>query len=386
MLRLLALLCMVAVASCTTVIVTFTDNLPVSVGNHSDASAPTPQVAPRSIPEVTLVSDLPFLGEAIYKGNDPDADAEEVCDIIMMYANVETCEGDGTVGLHQPTTTASPNDPSYSSQTYLNTTNTVGLWQQGVFGNRNVRIGIIDSGVDLGNTDLAPSLWTNPDPNDSMARCASFLNGNGTGDCQDQQGHGTWVAGAIGAVTNNNYLIAGGVQLPTLVVCKYIDGSGNGQISDALLCFNWLASKNVQVISCSWGTSSNSNGLQQALSKLSSAGIFISTSAGNNGVSTDSSPQYPSSYSATMSAVVAVAATASDNALWPRSNYGNMTVQLAAPGVSLPGLGLGNTVVQETGSSMVSLLQHQHLESRAWLTFSFPTHSTTYIKPTYVDK
>ena len=352
---LLLLALMLADARAVTVIVTFTDNLPVSVGNGTDASAPTPQVAPVNIPGVTLVADLPFLGEAIYSSVDPDVDYDTVCDLIMMRENVETCEPDSGTILDQ---TATPNDPNYSQQTYLNTTNTVGLWQQGVFGNRNVRIGIIDSGVDLANPDLLPSLWTNPNTGDDGSgapgdtRCASFLGGVGSGDCQDQQGHGTWVAGAIGAVSNDNLLISGAVQLPTLVICKYIDSTGNGQISDALLCFNWLASKNVQVISCSWGTSSNSNGLQQALSKLSSAGVFISTSAGNNGVSTDTSPQYPSAYSATMSAVVGVAAVDSTGALWSRSNYGNMTVQLAAPGVSLIGLGLGNTTLRDTGSSM----------------------------------
>lgn len=168
--------------------------------------------------------------------------------------------------------------------------------------------------------------------------------------------HGTFVAGEIAAVANNMVDVAGAVQLPTLIPCQYMDGSGNGQIADALMCFNWLASKGVQLISCSWGTTSASAGLQQALSKLSGSGIFISTSAGNNGVSTDTSPQYPSAYSSSLSALVAVAATDNTGALWPRSNYGNMTVQLAAPGVNILGLGLDNTTTRESGTSMLSPL------------------------------
>lgn len=132
-----------------------------------------------------------------------------------------------------------------------------------------------------------------------------------------------------------------------------MDASGNGQISDALMCFNWLASKGVQVISCSWGTTNPTAGLQQALSRLSMAGILISTSAGNNGLSTDTSPQFPSAYSSTLSALVSVAATDASGALWTRSNYGNMTVQLAAPGVNIIGLGTDSTTIQLTGSSMV---------------------------------
>ena len=159
-------------------------------------------------------------------------------------------------------------------------------------------------------------------------------------------------AGEIVAAANNGQLIAGIVQRPTLIPCQYIDATGNGMISDALLCFNWLASKNVQVISCSWGTSTGTTALQQAVMRLSGLGIFISTSAGNNGVNTDNSPQYPSAYSASMSAVIAVAATDSTGAIWSRSNYGPTTVQIAAPGVNIPGLALGGGIKLDVGTSM----------------------------------
>ena len=457
-----------------TVLVTFVDNLPVSVGNGSDASAPTPQIAPHAIPGVTLVSNIPALGIAIYRGTRPDQDSDELCDLIMTYRNVETCEPDSDTTIDQ---TALPNDPVYPAQTYLNTTGTVALWQQNVFGNRNVRIGVIDTGVDLQNADIIPSLWTNTaekagdvdndgDGVPGDVHCASFLGGTASGNCEDGSGHGSWVAGAfhtlaksptrpfvrirrlvhsfhvvvrprsrvafephdtpsgrihfrqpasfqcfiscrvnahgqvgvqadqtehvhytelvnithlslravdsakcgvknsgvlrcafcagaIAAAVNNGYAIAGGVQLATLLPCQYLDGSGNGVISDAIQCFGWLASKNVQVISCSWGTTSNSAALQQAVSKLSAAGVFISTSAGNNGISTDNSPQYPSAYSMTMSAVVSVAATDGSGGLWTRSNYGSGTVQLAAPGVSVVSLGLDNTTKTLSGTSMV---------------------------------
>lgn len=161
----------------------------------------------------------------------------------------------------------------------------------------------------------------------------------------------------MAAVTNNGQLIAGIVQRPTLIPCQYIDESGNGMISDALLCFNWLASRQVQVISCSWGTTVGTTALQQAVMRLSDAGIFISTSAGNNGINTDNSPQYPSAYSATMPSVVGVAALDNNGAIWTRSNYGTRTVQLAAPAVSLIGLGLAGGTKEESGTSMVCFSQ-----------------------------
>lgn len=164
-------------------------------------------------------------------------------------------------------------------------------------------------------------------------------------------------------MTNNGQLIAGIVQRPTLLPCQYIDASGNGQISDALSCFNWLASKRVQVISCSWGTTVGGTALQQAVMRLSNAGILISTSAGNNGVNTDNSPQYPSAYSGTMSSVLAAAALDTTGGIWSRSNYGNQTVQLAAPGVNVIGLGLGSTTRPDTGSSMVSILSSIRMDT-----------------------
>lgn len=336
-----------------TVIVTFSEDPPVNVGNSTDAAVSAPAVAPTEVPGVQLVAVLPFLGEAVYRGTREDQDFEDVCDAVMMHDNVETCEPDSGTVLDQ---TAVPNDPSYPQQDYLNTTGVVALWQQSVFGSPAVRVGIIDSGVDLGNQDLMPSLWTNPAPGSAGVpgdvHCASFLNGDASGNCSDGVGHGTWVAGAVGAATNNMLDVAGIVQRPTLIPCRYIDQTGNGQISDALLCFNWLAGKNVQIISCSWGTQSSTTALQQALARLVGLGIFVSTSAGNNGVSTDTSPQYPSAYSQNLDGLVSVAATDSTGAIWPRSNYGNRTVQLAAPGVSLPGLGLDNRLQVLSGTSM----------------------------------
>lgn len=176
-------------SSLATVLVTFSSDLPVSVG-VGNSSAPTPQIVPDNVPGVTLVADLPYLGEAVYRASSPQQDVDDVCDLVMMYRNVETCEPDSSTILDQ---TAQPNDPAYPQQTYLNTTNVVGLWQQKVFGNPAVRIGIIDSGVDLNNPDVVPSLWTNPNPGDDDGvpddlHCASFLGGVASGNCTDSNG------------------------------------------------------------------------------------------------------------------------------------------------------------------------------------------------------
>lgn len=191
MIRSVLLTLYVACASASsTVIVTFMDDLPVGVGNGSDSSQATAPVAGDDIPGVRLVADLPYLGEAIYEGLSDSQDVDDVCDVVMMYRNIETCEPDSSGTIDQIST---PNDLAYPAQAYLNTTGVVTLWQQNIFGNKNIRIGIIDSGVDLLNPDLAPSLWTNPNPDDNDGvpddvHCASFIGGVASGNCSDMNG------------------------------------------------------------------------------------------------------------------------------------------------------------------------------------------------------
>ena len=73
-------------------------------------------------------------------------------------------------------------------------------------------------------------------------------------------------------------------------------------------------------------------------------------SAGNEGVNTDTTNHYPSSFNSDI--ILAVGATDQTDAWWARSNYGTKTVHVAAPGVSVLGLGLGGTYITLTGTSM----------------------------------
>lgn len=77
----------------------------------------------------------------------------------------------------------------------------------------------------------------------------------------DDNGHGTFVAGVIGAVTNNAMGIAGIAQSVSLIACKFLDATGNGQLSDAIKCFEYCISKGAHVISNSWGRSDTSPAL-----------------------------------------------------------------------------------------------------------------------------
>lgn len=159
-------------------------------------------------------------------------------------------------------------------------------------------------------------------------------------------------AGVVGAVSNNGVGVTGAVQRPAMLICRFMDATGSGSLADAALCFDWCISQQAAVISCSFGGTTFSQTLQAAVQAASAQNVFVSTSAGNEGISNDATKHYPSAYAQTLPGVVAVAASDSSNALWPRSNYGPLSVQLAAPGVSVLGLGLGGTYITDTGTSM----------------------------------
>jgi len=203
----------------------------------------------------------------------------------------------------------------------------------------------VRAGIDITHEDLQTNVVTG----------ASFVGGvQSNVSFKDQAGHGTFVAGEIGATTNNGLGVTGVAQLVSLYICQFIGASGDGDISSAALCIDWCLANNVHVISSSWGSSQYLQTLDAAVGTVSTRGVVFVASAGNSGLNTDTTPQYPSGFSAQDDGVISVAAVDSTGALWSGSNYGNRTVTLAAPGVQLRGLGLGSTYTQLTGTSMAS--------------------------------
>ena len=94
---------------------------------------------------------------------------------------------------------------------------------------------------------------------------ADFVDGSTDGNCQDQNGHGTFVAGVVGAVGNNDVGVTGVNQVASIVTCRFMDATGNGWVSDAIRCFDYCMSFDTQVLSNSWGGVAYSDSLQVKL-------------------------------------------------------------------------------------------------------------------------
>jgi subtilisin family serine protease len=154
-----------------------------------------------------------------------------------------------------------------------------------------------------------------------------------SGDVNDESGHGTHVAGIIGAVGNNGKGSVGVTWQVQLMPCKFIGPSGEGATSDAVAAIDFARTHGAQVINASWGDGASSLALRNSINRARTAGIIFVAAAGNNGVNNDLKPNYPSSYPADN--IIAVGASDRNDRMASFSDYGITTVDLLAPGVGI---------------------------------------------------
>ncbi|KFM23720.1 Thermophilic serine proteinase [Auxenochlorella protothecoides] len=168
----------------------------------------------------------------------------------------------------------------------------------------------------------------------------------------DELGHGSHVAGIVGAAGSNALLVSGVVWGNVdLLACRFIDGDGLGRTSAAVDCVNYCLAQGARVIQASWGGAAAPNAaMQAAMEAAEAADALIVVSAGNDDRDLDAEPQYPASYAAERANVLAVAAVGRAGALSSFSNRGAGTVALAAPGEAilstLPGNATGRLLLE----------------------------------------
>jgi subtilisin family serine protease len=276
------------------------------------------------------------------------------------------------------TAAALPNDPSFSRLYGLhNTGQTGGLADADIdaaeawdvtTGSRSVVVSVIDTGVDYRHPDLAANVWTNPrevagdridnDGNGYVDDVYGWDFANNDADPFDDEGHGTHVAGTIGAVGNNGTGVTGVNWQVSIMALKFLDANGSGTTSAAIAAINYATKMrrdfgvNIVATNNSWGGGGFSSSLQNAINAGGSAGILFVAAAGNEGVNNDTTPSYPASYSS--GSIIAVAATDSSNRLASFSNYGATSVDVAAPGVGILSTTPNNTYASYSGTSMAT--------------------------------
>jgi len=198
---------------------------------------------------------------------------------------------------------------------------------------------IIDSGIDFDHSDLTVD----------QTRSRSFVEGQTSAN--DQNGHGTHVAGIIGA-KNNTIGVLGVASGASLVALKVLDKDGEGNLSyiiQALAYINTTAAAG-DVVNMSVGGESGSSILDQQVQNTAARGIYFAIAAGNdNKLANLSSPARVNAQN-----VYTVSAVDSLDNFASFSNYGNDVVDFAAPGVRILSTWMNNKYAYASGTSMAA--------------------------------
>ena len=216
------------------------------------------------------------------------------------------------------------NDPYYSDQYAIPMMEVDQAWAIEE-GSPDYLIAIIDTGIDTDHPEFSGRI--------SQRSYNAVTEEVGIAVVEDDQGHGTNVAGVIGAIKNNNQGIAGIVQNSMLLIIKAnnIDDSSTSEdesetYSDSTLtkAIRYAIQQGADVINMSLGGPSYNNTVQNAINDAYEAGVIIVASSGNNG---NSELQYPASYQH----VISVGAVEEDMNIASYSTH-NQHVDLSAPG------------------------------------------------------
>jgi subtilisin family serine protease/subtilisin-like proprotein convertase family protein len=252
-----------------------------------------------------------------------------------------------------------PNDPYFTSNMLwgLQKINAPAAWDH-TTGSSNVIVAIIDTGIDYNHQDLQGNLWTNPgnvagDGIGNDYHGANFTSlTTTTGNVLDDNGHGSHVAGIIGAVGNNGTGVVGVNWHVQLMALKFLDANGSGYTSGAVRAIDYAIAHGANIINASWGGGGFDQALSDAIGRARQAGVIFVAAAGNSGSNNDTTPFYPAGYNSDN--VVTVAASDQNDQPASFSNYGPHSVDLYAPGVGIWSTTPNNTYASYSGTSMAT--------------------------------
>lgn len=267
-----------------------------------------------------------------------------------------------------------PSDPRFAEQWGLDNTGQSGgtpdadidapeAWTLET-GSSDVVVAVVDSGVDYNHPDLFANMWRNPndcnangvddDGNGYVDDCYGINPVYQSSDPMDDNGHGTHVAGIIGATGDNGVGVAGVNWHVSIMACKFLDAEGHsygyGADSDEIHCFQYIADMktrgvNIVAVNASFGGLLFDPDELAAIKVLEEKGILLIAAAGNDGFDSDELPSYPANYN--LPNIISVAATDRADALASFSQFGRYTVDLGAPGVDILSTMLVNNTLSD---------------------------------------
>ncbi|MDD2871354.1 MAG: S8 family serine peptidase [Candidatus Gracilibacteria bacterium] len=242
------------------------------------------------------------------------------------------------------------NDTRSAEQWYLKSIQADDAWKIYNDTSDKITVSINDSGIDYTHPDLSPKL------KDLSTNCKSDTGATIVGGCPnfglnyedilfgttsvlpyndiyDINGHGSHVAGIIGAKGNNGTGVIGVSQNVEMIGARlesYNLYDGVFYVSNIIKGINFAIQNGTKVINASYGGPNYSQAEYDALLEAKNNGILFVTAAGNEGVNSNVVASYPDGYD--LDNILAVASVGSDDNLAYYSNYGNVVIDVAAPG------------------------------------------------------
>ncbi|MSP12121.1 MAG: hypothetical protein EXR62_04085 [Chloroflexi bacterium] len=211
-----------------------------------------------------------------------------------------------------------PNDPFFASyQWNLRAINAPSAWAISTGSSANV-VAILDTGMDMTHPDLAGRTVDSYD----------FVNNDE--NPADDNGHGTHIAGVVGAITNNGTGVAGLDWATRLMPVKVLDDKNSGSVSKVAAAITWAVDHGARVINLSLGTLASSQTLEQAVEYAWNHGAIVVAAAGNSYQNGN-----PIIYPAAYQHVVAVGATGVNDEITPYSEQRDYLDVVAPGGVAL---------------------------------------------------
>jgi subtilisin family serine protease len=226
------------------------------------------------------------------------------------------------------------------------------------------KVAVLDSGAQYDHPDLKPNIWHNPHEKAGNGKDddrngyvddyygVNVVSGKLSGS--DADGHGTHVAGIIAARGDNGTGVSGACWTGTLIPIRFMNERGRGSVSNAIAGIEYAIDAGAKIINCSFGSSSKSTALRDAVDEAQHAGVLLVVAAGNDGEDLDEHPMYPASL--TNGNILTVAATDAGAALASFSSFGRSAVDLGAPGDRIYSTYLQSGYRYLSGTSMAAPL------------------------------
>ncbi|RQV98077.1 MAG: hypothetical protein EH225_13795, partial [Calditrichaeota bacterium] len=283
------------------------------------------------------------------------SEEQDIKGIISQLSQDPMVEYAEPLYIHKPDVI--PNDPQWGENGDLVHIDAPSAWDIVIGDTGDVVVAVVDNGTIWNHEDLVDNLWQNPgedfdgdghtieyisgswqfDPgdlngldDDGNGKIDDVVGWNFIGGSNDPTGtadHGTPVAGTIAAVNDNGI---GGASVSWNCTFMPVASLGSTDTYEGIV---YAVSKGADVINCSWGRGGSFSAYEQNIIYLAyNNGSLVVASAGNDGVNNDAEPHYPSSYRTVLSSG---ATNKADDMKASFSNYGQYSVHVYAPGVSI---------------------------------------------------